>query len=138
MYCNAAVHKCSRGRLPLPSFLMVHNNLAQLRRALAGRGLTAASGVPEASSGRSEEAIIRPAKLLEDSSLSWHCVGMAEPWTSPVAFLDGVQHAELIGYADSSPILIADIAAAVRERHDRRLRTVTENHRRLAIARPSA
>jgi hypothetical protein len=63
---------------------------------------------------------------------------MAEPWSSPVAFLDGIQHAELVGYAEASPILIADIAAAVRERHHRRLRTVTESHLRVAIARPSA
>jgi hypothetical protein len=76
--------------------------------------------------------------LLEGSCLSWHAVGMAEAWPSPVAFLDGVQHAELVGYADSSPILIADIAAGVRERHDRLLRTVAERRRRVAIARPSA
>jgi hypothetical protein len=122
----------------LPSSLMPHNNLAQLRHALALRGITPASVVPEASAGRSEEAAIRPARLLEDSSLSWHPVGAAEPWLAPVAFLDGVQHAELVGYAGSSPIIIGEIAAAVRERRERRLHTVAEGNRRLAIARPSA
>jgi hypothetical protein len=117
---------------------MPHSNLAQLRRALAVRGVTPASAVPESSAGRSEEAVIRPARLLEDSSLSWHPVGAAEPWLVPVAFLDGVQHAELVGYAGSSPIIIGEIAAAVRERRERRLHTVVESRRRLAIARPSA
>lgn len=113
-------------------------NLSQLRRALAVRGVTPASAVPEASFGRTEEAAIRPARLLEDPSLTWHPVGVAEPWREPIAFLDGVQHAELVGYAGSSPIIIGEIAAGVRERRDRRLHTVVESRRRLAIARPSA
>ncbi len=113
-------------------------NLSQVRRALAVRGVTPASAVPEASAGRNEEATIRPARLLEDSSLSWHSVGVAESWLAPVAFLDGVQHAELVGYVGSSPIIVAEIAAGVRERHERRLHTVVESRRRLAIARPSA
>jgi hypothetical protein len=113
-------------------------NLSQLRRALAVRGVTPAAAVSDAGVGRGEEAAIRPARLLEDASLSWHPVGVAEPWLAPVAFLDGVQHAELVGYAGSSPIIIGDIAAAVRERRERRLHTVVEGQRRIAIARPSA
>jgi hypothetical protein len=113
-------------------------NLSRLRRALALRGVTPAAAVPEGSSGRSEEATIRPARLLEDASLSWHPVDVAEPWREPVAFLDGIQHAELVGYAGSSPIVIGEIAAGVRERRECRLRTVVESRRRLAIARPSA
>lgn len=114
------------------------SNLVQLRRALAVRGITPASAVPEASGGRSEETAIRPARLLEDSSVSWYPVGVAEPWLAPVAFLEGVQHAELVGYAGTSPILIGEIAAAVRERRARRLHTIVESRRRLAMARPSA
>jgi hypothetical protein len=117
---------------------MPPTNLSQLRRALAVRGVTPASAVAEASSGRTEEAVIRPARLLEGPSLDWHPVGMAEPWREPVAFLDGVQHAELVAYAGSSPIIIGEIAAGVRERRDRRLYTVLESRRRLAISRPSA
>lgn len=44
----------------------------------------------------------------------------------------------LVGYAGAAPIYVADIAAAVRERHAGRLRTVVEEVRRLAIARPTA
>jgi hypothetical protein len=117
---------------------MPPTNLSQLRRALAVRGVTPASVIPEASSGRSEEAAIRPARLVEESSLSWHPVGLADPWLAPVAFLDGVQHAELVGYVGSSPIIVGEIAAGVRERRERRLRTVVESRRRLAIGRPSA
>jgi hypothetical protein len=117
---------------------MPPTNLSQIRRALAVRGITLASAVAEASSGRTEEAGIRPARLLEDSSLCWHSVGLAEPWAEPVAFLDGVQHAELVGYVGSSPIIVGEIAAGVRERRDRRLRTVVEGRRRVVIARPSA
>ncbi|HEY7636568.1 MAG TPA: hypothetical protein VH763_13535 [Gemmatimonadales bacterium] len=102
------------------------------------RGVTPASAIPEASADRSWEPTIRPARLLEDASLAWHPVGKAEPWLEPVAFLDGVQHAELVGYAGSCPIIIGEIAAAVRERRERRLQTIAEDRRQLAIARPSA
>jgi hypothetical protein len=113
-------------------------NLAHLRRTLAVRGLTPATAVPEASGGRSEEACIRPARLVEDERLAWHPVGSAEPWPGTLAFLDGVQRSELLAYARSAPIVIAEVAAAVRERRDRRLVTVLEERSLLAIARPEA
>src|SRR5919109_1143663 len=109
-----------------------------LRRALAVRGLTPATLVPESSGGRTEEACIRPARLLEDTALAWHPVGAAEGWPDPLGFLDGVQRSEVLAYAGSAPIVMADIAAAVRERQQRRLTTIVEEHRRLVIARPSA
>jgi hypothetical protein len=40
-----------------------------------------------------------------------------------VAFLDGVQQSRVVAYIDSAPIVHGTAAAAVRERHDRRLRT---------------
>ena len=43
-------------------------------------------------------------------------------WPDPVAFLDGVQHSEVVGYAGSSPIVVASVAAAVRERNDAQAR----------------
>lgn len=55
-----------------------------------------------------------------------------------MAFLDGTQRTELVGYAGSAPIILAEIAAAVRERNDRTLATIVSDRRRLAIARPSA
>lgn len=117
---------------------MTTPNLLQLRRALALRGLTPATVVPESSGGRTEEACIRPARLVEDGSLAWHSLGPAEAWPDPLGFLDGVQRSEVIAYAGSAPIVVADIAAAVRERRGRRLTTIVEEHRRLVIARPSA
>jgi hypothetical protein len=114
------------------------SNLAKLRRRLAVRGLTPASAVPESSGGRTEEACIRPARLLEDSTLQCRAVGAAEPWPDPLAFLDGVQRMQLVAYDGAAPIYIAEIAAAVRERRGARLLTVAEDRRRLAIARPRA
>ncbi len=65
-------------------------------------------------------------------------VGPAEPWTEPVAYLDGTQRSELVGYAGSAPIVWAEIAAGVRERQGRELRTVVVERRFMAIARPRA
>jgi hypothetical protein len=102
------------------------------------RGLTPASGLPESSAGRAEEACIRPASLVEDRALTCHPVGAPEPWPGVLAFLDGIQRMHLVAYAGSAPIYVAEIAAAVRERLGTRLRTVLEERRRLAIARPRA
>jgi hypothetical protein len=114
------------------------SNLAALRRRLAVRGLTPASAVPESSGGRTEEACIRPARLVEDSALQCRPVGTAEPWPDPLAFLDGVQRMHLVAYAGAAPIYVGEIAAAVRERRGARLKTVVEDHRRVVIARPRA
>ena len=113
-------------------------NLPRLRRALALRGLTPASLVPEASGGRTEEACIRPASLVEDAELRWHPVGDPEAWPGTLAFLDGVQRSELVAYAGAAPIVVGQVAAAVRERRDRRLATVLEARATLLIARPEA
>ena len=113
-------------------------NLTHLRRALAARGLTPASAVPEASGGRTEEACLRPARLVEDAALAWHPVGAPEPWPGTLAFLDGVQRSELLAYAGSAPVVLGEVAAAVRERHDRKLLTMLEERRLLIIARPAA
>jgi hypothetical protein len=40
-----------------------------------------------------------------------------------VAFLDGVQQSRIVAYIDGAPIVHGTAAAAVRERHDRRMRT---------------
>jgi hypothetical protein len=113
-------------------------NLAHLRRGLAVRGLTVASAIPEASGGRSEEACIRPARLVESSRLEWHELGAAEAWAEPVAFLDGVQRSELVAYAGAAPVVVGEVAAAVRERRERRLVTVLEARTLLLVARPEA
>jgi hypothetical protein len=113
-------------------------NLSHLRRTLALRGLTPASLVPEASAGRAEDACIRPARLVEDPELAWHPVGPAEAWPTPLAFLDGVQRSELVAYDGAAPIVLGKVAAAVRERRDRRLTTVLNEARVLLMARPQA
>jgi hypothetical protein len=113
-------------------------NLAALRRRLAMKGLTPASAVPESSGGRTEEACIRPARLVEDTALQCRPVGVAEAWPDPLAFLDGVQRMHLVAYAGAAPIYVGEIAAAVRERRGARLKTVLEDRRRVAIARPRA
>jgi len=113
-------------------------NLHHLRRSLATRGLTPASAVPEASGGRVEEACIRRARLIEDAQLAWRPVGRAEAWPDPLAFLDGVQRSELVAYAGAAPLVVAEVAAAVRERRDRRLATVLEARRPLLLGRPEA
>jgi hypothetical protein len=113
-------------------------NLAQLRRQLAARGLTPASAVPEGSGGRTEEACIRPARIVEGPALAWRAVGTPEPWGEPLGFLDGVQRSELVAYAGAAPIVLAEVAAAVRERRDRALATVLEERRQYVIGRPAA
>jgi hypothetical protein len=113
-------------------------NLEGIRRAIRAKGLTPATVVPEASSGRTEEASIRPAKIVEGDSLHMIPIGPAQPWPGSLAYLDGIQKSEIIGYAGSAPLFVAEIAAAVRERHERRLRTVAEAHRVIALGRPEA
>ncbi|HEY9507056.1 MAG TPA: hypothetical protein VIQ27_13865 [Gemmatimonadales bacterium] len=113
-------------------------NLSALRRRLGVRGLTPAAGLPESSSGRAEEACIRPARLVEGDTLVYRDVGPAEPWPGALAFLDGVQRMHLVAYAGAAPLYVAELSAAVRERHEGRLRTVAGDSRVLAIARPRA
>ena len=81
---------------------------------------------------------MRPARLIEDATLACRAIGPAVPWPDPLAFLDGVQRLQLLAYAGSAPLLLGEIAAAVRERQGGRLRTVVEARRWLAIGRPSA
>lgn len=55
-----------------------------------------------------------------------------------MAFLDGTQHAEIVAYDGVSALFAAAIAAAVRERPDRRLRTALQRNRQLLIGRQAA
>ena len=118
--------------MPLP----VH--ASRLRRALAARGLTPASTIPEASGGRADEATVRVARLVEHPELRTVAVGSALAWDESVAFLDGVQRSEVVAYAGAQPLVLAEIAAAVRERRGRQLRTAIELRRRLLVGRSGA
>ena len=110
---------------------------SRLRRAVAARGFTPATWIPAASEGRAEEATIREARLVEGLPIGGRAVGVAEPWPGRVAFLDGIQQYEVMAYAGASPLVVAEIAAAVMERRDRQLRVARVTRRRLVLARPS-
>jgi hypothetical protein len=112
--------------------------LHQIRAAVVAKGLTPASWIPEASQGRVEEASIRPARLVEGTGMLAIPVGPAEPWAGPVAFLDGTQRYDIVAHAGAAPLVIATVGAAVRERRDRRLRTVVHEVRGLAVGRAEA
>ncbi len=113
-------------------------NLDALRRGLAARGLSAASMVPDSSGGRVEEASIQLAKVVEGTRLEIIPVSACQSHPDPLAFLDGIQRSEVVAYAGASPIIVAEIAAAVRERSGRGLHTVLEERRKIALARPPA
>jgi hypothetical protein len=117
-------------RSPTPSW-------TRLRRAVMARGFTPATWIPAASEGRSEEATIRLARRVEEGPLSGIAVGRAEPWPGAVAFLDGVQRYEVMAYSGASPVVVAEVAAAVMERRDRQLHVAAVDRRRVVIARPS-
>ncbi len=114
------------------------SDLSTLRRALAAAGITPASVIPPASAGRREEAEIHLAQLLEGEHVGAIPVGDPCGWPHPVAFLDGVQHAEVVGYAGASPIVAGSAGAAVRLRTGRTLATSVVRFRRVAIGRATA
>jgi hypothetical protein len=116
---------------------MAPTTWTRLRRAVAACGFTPATWIPAASEGRAEEATIRLARVLEDRPIGGTPVGPPEPWPGPVAFLDGTQRYEVMAYAGSSPVVVAEIGAAVLERRERRLHAAAACHRRLVIARPA-
>lgn len=109
-----------------------------LRRALTAAGVMPASSRPPGSQGRTEEAATRPATLIEDQQVRSRPVGPATPCPGPLAFLDGVQQHQVVGYAGSSPLVAATVAAAVRLRTGRELKTVVELQERLLLGRPAA
>jgi hypothetical protein len=117
---------------------MLSASADRIRKSLKARGLIAATSPADTSRGRAEDAAIRPAELIEDAELAWHEVGAAERWPGPVAFLDGTQRSEVVGYCGAAPIVIAEIAAAVRERLDRSLATSVSERRTIALGRPAA
>lgn len=112
---------------------------AELRRRLArDTAVVPAALVPPASQGQADHAVIAPARLIETGPFTSRAVGTPCHWPGPVAFLDGTQHVEVIGYAGAAPIVRADLAAAVRERTGREARTVQSARRVIVIGRPEA
>ncbi|HSB55979.1 MAG TPA: hypothetical protein VLD58_16565, partial [Gemmatimonadales bacterium] len=115
-------------RAPSPSW-------TRLRRAVIARGFTPATWIPAASEGRAEEATIQPAERVEAGPLTGRAVGPAEPWPELVAFLDGAQRYEVMAYAGASPVVVAEIGAAVLERRSRQLHVARVLRQRLVLAR---
>jgi hypothetical protein len=114
-------------------------SIHSVRRRLAARsGLVPAAMVPPASHGRAEQASISPATLIESGPVAGRAVGTPVRWPGPVAFLDGTQRIEVVAYAGTAPLLAADVAAAVRERVGRDMRTATALRRVLLLGRPEA
>jgi hypothetical protein len=114
---------------------MTASSFAALRRRLALAGGRPSDAPSEAAQGRRGDASYRPARLIE-TPLAHHTVGAPEMWREVVAFLDGTQHVELVGYVGTVPVVAAVIRAAVRERHDRRLRAAIVAERRVVVSRP--
>lgn len=110
----------------------------ELRRAFTRAGLMPATARPASSHGRAEEAAIRPATLIEGHEVRAVPVGPPEPCPDPIAFLDGVQRHQVVAYAGTFPVVVAVVAAAVRERRGRELRTAIEDRRVLVIGRADA
>ena len=111
--------------------------LHRLRRALGGLGMTSASALPAAIEGRTVEYRLVPGEVVEGTVVRAIEVGPAAVCPEPIAFLDGVQRYELAAYVDTSPIVYAEIGAAVRERRGRDLRTIVSKRRALLLGRPA-
>ena len=113
--------------------------LAELRRRLrAVPGVVTASVEPPASRGRTEEARIIPGTLIEPAPATARPVGPPERCPFPVAFLDGIQRHAVVGYVDAMPLVVGEVAAAVRERSDREACTVSSQSQTVVIGRPEA
>lgn len=93
--------------------------------------------MPEAA-GRLEDACVQPARLVEDTALQVRPVGAPVSFHEPLAFLDGVQRSEVVAYAGSSPLVVAEVAAAIRLRRDRHLATVAEERLVFVVGRAAA
>ncbi|HLS47449.1 MAG TPA: hypothetical protein VK012_02960, partial [Gemmatimonadales bacterium] len=114
--------------------------VARLRRGLSGMaaGGPVAATWPSGSNWPGADAAIRPARLIDGGSVTHHPVGSPEPLDDRVAFVDGTQRMELLGYVGTAPIVVAEVRAAVRERKGGRLTTVISERAVMAIGRPAA
>jgi hypothetical protein len=79
-----------------------------------------------------DEATLERSVPRSDHPLVAACVPIESPVSRPVApsseplvaaFLDGVQRSRVVAYHDGTPLVFATVAAAIRERVDRRLST---------------
>ncbi len=110
--------------------------IERIRRRLGARGYATATSLPSAVDGRADEFRLVPARVLDDAPLLAHPVGPPTACSEPIAFLDGVQRLEVVGFSEATPIVVAEIAAAVRLRTGREFKTVVRDERRLVVSAP--
>ena len=110
----------------------------RLRRTAAERGVTGASATPRAVEGRPEDFRLSRSRLVEDAELSTRPVGLPLPCPEPMAFVDGTQRYEIVGYVGTQPIVAAIVSAAVRLREGGHFRTIERGERCLLIGRADA
>lgn len=108
-----------------------------LRRRLAEVGGRPATSGGEATAPGRDAPAIRLATLVEQP-LRHVDVGPPVTFADPLAFLDGVQHTELLGYVGTMPVVAARIAAGVRRRRNRISSAAVVFERQLVVARRAA
>jgi len=108
--------------------------------AVRAAGAVPASYRPEASAGRGDLEEVAGAEAVEDAELRVYPLEEgAGSRPTALSFLDGIQQWRVVAYEGVTPIVRAWVAAAVRRRGaDRRLRTVLERVREVAITRVAA
>jgi len=102
--------------------------------AILAAGAVPASHVPEESTGRGDLTEVAGAELVEDTELSIHPVDRAATTPATVSFLDGIQRWKVVYYDGVVPIVRAYVAAGVRRRTGRQLRTAAQASRQIHIA----
>ncbi len=110
----------------------------RIRKFLEDHGHPAVHVPAVGSHGRSEDAKTALAEVVGGAPLTIVPVGSPTPCPHSMAFLDGIQHHELVGYIGNLPVIEATVAAAVRERQGRSLRTIEVVRESLVLARPAA
>jgi hypothetical protein len=105
----------------------------RVRRRLAARGYAPGSALPRAVEGRPDEYRLVESRVIEGDRLRAIPVSAPVPCPEPMAFLDGIQRYEVVGFAGTAPIVVAEIAAAVRLRREGAYRTVERAERRLVL-----
>lgn len=108
-----------------------------LRRRLAASGGRPAGAPTAMRMPGHETPEFRVASVVEPP-LRHRDPGAAAPLEAPLAFLDGVQHAELLGYVGTMPVIAARVAAGVRRREQRRAMGVVSLERMLLVGHPAA
>ena len=99
-------------------------NSGELRRALAVKGLTPATAVAEASGGRSEEACVRPATLVEGQRSGRFRSDLRSPGPKQSLFSTACSARSWSPTPGRRRSSTAEVAAAVRERTNAGLATV--------------